>query len=94
LCNFEFEEHERVLWRVIFNDFKGDERLDPALDLRMRLKVNMGGEDEEKLRQIYKGTSFNEFDNFVLSDYHVINEVVIDRGPSPYSIQIEIYIDN
>ena len=64
------------------------------MDLRMRLKVNMGGEDEEKLRQIYKGTSFNEFDNFVLSDYHVINEVVIDRGPSPYSIQIEIYIDN
>jgi NAD+ kinase len=24
----------------------------------------------------------------------VVNEVVIDRGPSPYSVQLEIYIDD
>jgi NAD+ kinase len=28
-----------------------------------------------------------------ISDYHVLNEVVIDRGPSSYAIQIEIYFD-
>ena len=29
-----------------------------------------------------------------IKDYHCVNEVVIDRGPSPYCIQIEILIDN
>jgi NAD+ kinase len=28
-----------------------------------------------------------------IEDYHVMNEVVIDRGPSSYAIQIEIYFD-
>lgn len=29
-----------------------------------------------------------------MKDFHIINEVVVDRGPSPFSIQIEIYINN
>ena len=28
-----------------------------------------------------------------IKDFHIVNEVVIDRGPSPYSLQLEIYID-
>ena len=33
-----------------------------------------------------------------IKDFHVINEIVIDRGPSPcpalaYSLQLEIYFD-
>ena len=29
-----------------------------------------------------------------VSNFHVVNEIVLDRGPSPYSLQLEIYIDN
>ena len=29
----------------------------------------------------------------MVQDFHIINEVVVDRGPSPYAIQLEIYID-
>lgn len=29
----------------------------------------------------------------LLKDIHVVNEVVIDRGPSPYTVQLNIYID-
>lgn len=29
----------------------------------------------------------------LLKDVHVVNEVVIDRGPSPYTVQLNIYID-
>jgi NAD+ kinase len=29
----------------------------------------------------------------LIQNYHIVNEVVFDRGPSPYCIQIEIYID-
>ena len=28
-----------------------------------------------------------------IKDFHIINELVIDRGPSPYSLQLQIYID-
>ena len=29
----------------------------------------------------------------LVKDFHIINEIVIDRGPSPYAIQLEIYFD-
>ena len=28
-----------------------------------------------------------------IDGYHVLNEIVVDRGPSPYAIQLEIYFD-
>ena len=28
-----------------------------------------------------------------VEDIHVVNEVVIDRGPSPYTVQLNVYID-
>ena len=28
-----------------------------------------------------------------MRDIHVVNEVVIDRGPSPFTVQLNIYID-
>ena len=31
---------------------------------------------------------------FNLTDVHIVNEIVIDRGPSPYTCQLEVYIDN
>ena len=70
----------------------GDNENDPGLDLRMRLKVNIADETK-RVRKVFKGISFDEYEELEIKDYHVINEVVIDRGPSPYSIQVEIEID-
>ena len=28
-----------------------------------------------------------------MEDFHVMNEIVLDRGPSPYSVQLDIYFD-
>ena len=28
-----------------------------------------------------------------MQNFHVLNEVVIDRGPSPYSLSLDLYID-
>ena len=45
------------------------------------------------MRKVYKGGQLENFEEIKIIDYHVVNEVVIDRGPSPYSVQLEIYID-
>ena len=58
----------------------------------MRLKVNIADESK-RIRKVFKGISFDEYEMVEIRDYHVINEVVVDRGPSPYSIQVEIEID-
>ena len=43
---------------------------------------------------MYKGGQLVNFEEVKIVDFHVVNEVVIDRGPSPYSVQLEIYIDD
>jgi len=58
----------------------------------MRLRVNMGEGDETK-REVFKGENLERSEPFVLQDFHVLNEVVIDRGPSPYSLSLDLYID-
>ena len=57
----------------------------------MRLKVEVL---EKPLRKVFKGHEFNHYEDMLIKDYHIINEVAIDRGPSPFAIQIEIYIDD
>jgi NAD kinase len=61
------------------------------LDIRSRLKISVEG---NPVRKIYKGGQLTQFEEINISDYHVVNEVVIDRGPSPYCIQVEIFIDD
>mmetsp|Transcript_30647 Transcript_30647/g.41609 ORF Transcript_30647/g.41609 Transcript_30647/m.41609 type:complete len:95 (+) Transcript_30647:722-1006(+) len=29
-----------------------------------------------------------------IRNFHVLNEIVFDRGPSPYSVQLDIFIDD
>ena len=65
-----------------------DNKYAPILDLRMRLKVDI--EEGNTMRKVYKGSGLNDYEMKEIKDYHVINDVVVDRGPSPYSIQIEI----
>jgi NAD+ kinase len=62
------------------------------LDMRMRLQVNV--ENGSNKKKIYKGGSFKNSEILEIKDYHVINEIVLDRGPCPFSIQLEIYIDD
>lgn len=43
---------------------------------------------------MFRGNDLHKFEEVLIKDYHVVNEVVIDRGPSPYAIQLEIYFDD
>jgi NAD+ kinase len=45
------------------------------------------------LRDIYKGNDLQPSVKMNIDGYHVLNEIVIDRGPSPYAVQLEIYFD-
>jgi len=58
----------------------------------MRLRVNMGKGDETE-RLVYRGDNLEKSEPLLLYDFHVLNEVVIDRGPSPYSLSLDLYID-
>ena len=60
------------------------------LDNRLRLKASV---PEKPNRLIYRGNTNISNETMEISDYHVMNEVVIDRGWSPYAIQVEIYFD-
>lgn len=63
-----------------------------GLDSRMRLRINMGKGNETK-RLVFKGDNLEKFEPLLLQDFHVLNEVVIDRGPSPYSLSLDLYIN-
>jgi NAD+ kinase len=47
----------------------------------------------EPYREVFKGNNFLNPERMYIKDFHIINELVIDRGPSPYSLQLEIYFD-
>ncbi len=59
----------------------------------MRLKISMG-EKDKKERLVFRGDNLTKSEPLLLDGFHVLNEVVIDRGPSPYSTTIDLYIDN
>lgn len=46
------------------------------------------------MRKVYKGGQLMNYEETKIKDFHVVNEVVIDRGPSPYCVSLEIYIDD
>ena len=85
MCNFEFEEHPQILEQVF-----SDQECNLHLDNRLRLKCEVLGQDK---REVYRGNNFTQSETMSIKDFHVINEIVIDRGPSPYSLQLEIYFD-
>ena len=91
LCNFVFDDHQEVLSAVFKHlacdegDYECQERT-LGLDSRRRLKVMMGDEKLNKERMVFRGDNLTKSEALVLDGFHVLNEVVIDRGPSPYSI--------
>lgn len=48
---------------------------------------------EQPLRKIFLGNDLQNPIERKVEDFNVLNEVVIDRGPSPYSISIDILIN-
>lgn len=70
------------------------EDCDMHLDNRLRLRCEVvPPDDREPIKQVYKGNNYVDYEEIVMTNFHCINEVVIDRGPSPYSLQLEIYLD-
>ena len=92
MTNFEFSEYKDIVQNYVTNSGLG-------LDSRLRLKINLGEPDSQnpsintKNRCIYRGDQLESCDKVIINDYHVINEVVFDRGPSPYAVQLEIFIN-
>lgn len=84
LCNYQYADHKKVIDQVM--------SLDDGLNLdeRLRLKLNVPVDPE---REIYRGNDLKPSCKTNVEGYHILNELVIDRGPSPYAIQIEIYFD-
>ncbi len=60
----------------------------------MRLRLKIGIVEGNAVKKVHKGYDNGCSEEMEIKDYHVLNEVVLDRGPSPFSIQVEIYIDD
>ena len=94
LCNFVFEDHHEILDKLVEHLASGgqNQNSDLGLDKRIRLKVTMG-EGCEKTREVFRGDNLQNSSPLSLESFHVLNEVVVDRGPSPYSTTLELYIN-
>ena len=46
----------------------------------------MPEDDKVPVKQVYKGNNYVDYEELVIENFHCINEVVVDRGPSPYSL--------
>jgi NAD+ kinase len=62
-----------------------------GFEKRLRLKINMG-EGCDKIRKLYRGDQLEHYEEVDIKDLHVLNEVTLDRGPSPYSVQLNIQL--
>ena len=92
MCNFTFEDHEKILmpiFKSVRNKLRPEEI---GLENRLRLKVN-AGPDTPSTREIFRGDQLQNSEPFELVDVHCVNEIVVDRGPSPYTVQLNIYVD-
>lgn len=79
LTNFEFSDHKSQL-----NDVMGDVGM--RVNLRMRFTCTVYRRDRSKSAEqgaVEEGEQFE-----------VLNELVIDRGPSPYVSNLELYADD
>mmetsp|Transcript_11258 Transcript_11258/g.18953 ORF Transcript_11258/g.18953 Transcript_11258/m.18953 type:complete len:119 (-) Transcript_11258:385-741(-) len=86
MCNFEFNEFPQVLESVFDKDCA------LHLDNRLRLKCGLTG-GQSTVKDVYKGSNLVNSTKIDIDNFHVVNEIVVDRGPSPCSLQLEIYFD-
>lgn len=88
LTPFNFENFQSQVNQVIEGN--------AAVILRSRLKVRVVKELRDKKTAIHNGLSENGLDTEggkQAMQYQVLNEVVIDRGPSSYLSNVDVYLD-
>uniref|UniRef100_A0A7N4PNU6 NAD(+) kinase n=1 Tax=Sarcophilus harrisii TaxID=9305 RepID=A0A7N4PNU6_SARHA len=93
LTPFNFENFQSHVTQVIEGN--------AAIILRSRLKVKVVKEFREKKATLQNGIEENgvlpagleKDSNRLMMHYQVLNEVVIDRGPSSYLSNVDIYLD-
>ena len=51
------------------------------------------GEGTDKNRQVFRGNQIDKSEPLLVENIHVLNEIVIDRGPLPASVELNMYID-
>ena len=85
MCNFTFEDYKAVLlpiFQAVHQGFAPDEI---GIEQRLRLKVNVGS-NTSRDKLLFRGDQLQISEPIEVKDIHVVNEVVIDRGPSPYTV--------
>lgn len=85
MCNFTFEDHDAVLTPMFTAVKQGFAPAEIGLEHRLRLKVN-AGPNTAMHKELFRGDQLSIHEPIELKDIHVVNEVVIDRGPSPYTV--------
>ena len=88
LCNFDFSEHKSVIDKI--NKHMAKERCFFDLDTRFRLRTWM---EKDPVRDVFRGNNLTQSNKMTIDGFHILNEVVIDRGPFPVSIQLDILLD-
>jgi len=78
LTNFEFASYKKHL-----NNIMGDRGMRVNLRMRFTCTVFRANHNKQKRGEVVEGEQFE-----------VLNELVIDRGPSPYVSNLELYGDN
>ncbi|OTF83773.1 sugar kinase-like protein, partial [Euroglyphus maynei] len=82
LTPFEFDDFQQQINNVL----KGN----AALTLRSRLRCNIVRDSDN----IFLNNGDNHNNNITQNHCHlVLNEMVVDRGPSPYLSNVDLYID-
>lgn len=90
LTNFKFESFRDSLPKVINQKVKSD------LRLRLECKVYQRQEPIVQMENNVNGQMVKKkiFKSKLYEIYHILNEIVIDRGPSPFLSNLELYGDN
>lgn len=93
MCNFVFDDFKEVMNHVFESVKTGKKSEHLGIDSRLRLRVSMGP-GCNPVRKVFRGDQLDKTTDLTVDNFHVVNEIVIDRGPSPYAVQLDIYIDN
>lgn len=83
LTNFKFENFRQVIQKIFNNKIKTN------LRMRLECKVIRRGQTEVDPETGKKVCMMEE-----VSSHHILNEVTIDRGPSPFISMLELYGDD
>ena len=79
LCHYSFDEHPKVCEETFHCQ---GEMCKLHVENRLRLKIKMSN----PIRDVFRGNQLKDSVKMTVDNFHVINEIVVDRGPSPYAV--------